>query len=338
VAAVIPAKNEEESIESCLRSLLVQTHPISKIVVVNDASTDKTEEIVKKLMKDYPQIFCVNKFDDKTFRAGAVNYGLRFLSDDFDLVLIADADAILQKNSIQEAVKIFERDEKIGAVCSTVELRGKGFLHRLQKLEYGGFNAERVCTWQNVMIVHGLCGVFRLRALKEVGGLTPRVLLEDYDLTLKLKKAGYKTIFSPKVQASTQSVKTVYRLFKQRVRWYRGGIDIILRHGINRFTAYDFFNHLLFILLFLVVFLIVVLGIFNFGKWRFQPLWHPISVSLLVLGFIDGIFRLKWVKGRDWIDVLIRISILPEIIYYTAQSMVRIYCYFLTIIGAERSW
>jgi glycosyltransferase involved in cell wall biosynthesis len=342
VAAVIPAHNEDRSIAPCLDSLAHQTYPLEKIVVVNDGSTDWTELVVNHLRQQYPNIECLTKRADGSLRAGAINYALKHLYEsDCDLVLIADADAVFAPTVVEEAVQQFERDtnEEIGGICSSVELVGRGLLYRLQKLEYGGFNADRVATWRNIMIIHGLCGVYRLKALRQVRGYTVGHLIEDYDLTVRLKKAGWKTIFNPRMRVQTHSVPTLRALIRQRLRWYRGGVQVLLEHGINRFTAIDAFNHIHFLLLLIVTSAIVGIGArASGGQWVPHPWWHPIPLLVFFLGWIGGLVQLRWVRGLDWVDVLIRCALIPELLYYTLLSLVRLYAYLLEFVSAKKRW
>lgn len=341
VAGIIPAHNEEENIRESVECLVGQTYPIERIVAVNDASTDGTERELKELSRKYPQVTYVSN-EISRFRAGAVNRGLRLIwesEDEFDFIIIIDADTLLEPHVLEEAIEMLQSDSSIGGVCSISALRpGKGLLYRLQKLEYGSFTAFRTETWRNVMILHGLCSVFRADLLKEIGGYTEGVLLEDYDLTLKIKEVGKKTCFNPRMQTRTTPVKTWRQLIRQRIRWFRGGIEVILRHGLNRFTGEDVIHHILFILLFLVVTAIVGLSIANYSRWTPYPYWHPIPIILAVLGYVDGLWRLRWVKDRDWVDILIRITLLPELLYYTFLSYLRLYCYGLVLVRAKRKW
>ncbi len=339
VAAIIPAHNEDHSIAPCLESLARQTYPLEKIIVVNDGSTDWTELVVTHLSQKYPQIECITKQSDSTLRAGAINTGLKVLfQSDYDLVLIGDADAAYDLNLVEQAVRMFERDEKIGGVCSAVELQGQGLFHRLQKLEYGGFNADRVATWQNILIVHGVCGVYRLEALRHVKGYRVGHLIEDYDLTMRLKKKGWKAVFNPKMRVITHSVPSWRRLARQRIRWYRGGVQVLLDHGVNRFTALDSFNHVHFLLLLAVISLIVGLGFQTTGRWTPQLLWHPIPIAVFAVGWLGGLAQLKFVKGLDWKDVFIRFVVLPELFYYTFLSLLRLYSYALELVSARKQW
>lgn len=56
VSIVVPARNEELSIETCLRSLLAMDYPAFEIVVANDHSTDRTGEIAAAIAKDNPRV------------------------------------------------------------------------------------------------------------------------------------------------------------------------------------------------------------------------------------------------------------------------------------------
>lgn len=339
VAAIIPAHNEDRSIAPCLESLAHQTYPLERILVVNDGSTDWTELVVTHLRQQYPQIECITKAADGTLRAGAINTALKVLYEsDCDLVLIGDADAVFAPDLVEQAVRMFRKDERIGGVCSAVELQGQGLLHRLQKLEYGGFNADRVATWQNILIIHGVCGVYRLKALHEVRGYTVGHLIEDYDLTLKLKKKGWKAVFNPKMRVQTKSVPSVRQLARQRIRWYRGGVQVLLDHGVNRFTALDSFNHIHFIVLLAIIGAIVGFGLQATGRWNPQLLWHPIPIMVFVLGWLGGLVQLRWVRNLDWKDVLIRAVLIPELVYYTFLSLLRLYAYGLELISAKKRW
>ncbi len=341
VVAVIPAHNEDRSIAPCLESLAHQTYPLEKIIVVNDGSTDWTELVVTHLQQKYPQIECLTKKADGSLRAGAINYALKYLREsDCDLVLIADADAVFAPTLVEEAVKQFERDidEEIGGICSSVELVGKGLLHRLQKLEYGGFNADRVATWRNIMIIHGVCGVYRLKALRQIRGYRVGHLIEDYDLTVRLKKAGWKAVFNPRMRVQTHSVPTLRALVRQRLRWYRGGVQVLLDHGITRFTAIDAFNHVHFLLLLGIIGMIIGVGVQATGHWAPRPWWHPIPIVVFLISWVGGLVQLRWVRGLDWVDVLIRCTLIPELLYYTLLSLVRVYAYLLELVSARKKW
>lgn len=355
VAAIIPAHNEEDTVEKAINDLLNQTYPIGRIIVVNDCSTDRTGKILQGLQTAISKLDVItNKVP--ALRAGAVNCGLRHLNEDeFDLILTTDADCRVDRKLVQEAVLSFGENDQLGGVCSRAGVlpfhqkplkqttvvpwwkRAEArLLWRLQHLEYAGFDAERTATWKNVLILHSLCSVYNLEAVKAVGGYTPNHLLEDYDLTLKLKEAGWQAMFNPRMKAWTEVPKTFRALIRQRLRWLRGGVDIILGHGINRFTAEDALNHFLFISLLFGVVLFVALTARS--GWHIRLRWHPLPLMLAIVGYLISLYKLRYVENRDVVDTIIRVMIIPELIMAVVMSAIQGYAYYLAICRRPQDW
>jgi len=82
----------------------------------------------------------------------------------------------------------------------------------------------------------------------------------------------------------------------------------------------------------------VGLGLQTTERWTPQLLWHPIPVAVFVVGWLGGLFQLKFVKGLDWKDVLVRFVVLPELFYYTFLSLLRLYSYALELVSARKQW
>jgi cellulose synthase/poly-beta-1,6-N-acetylglucosamine synthase-like glycosyltransferase len=354
IAAIIPAKNEEGSIQACVESLTKQTYPLDLILIVNDGSTDGTEMVLEELAGRYPNVRYIN-INQPHLKAGALNEGIRTLAKlkEFDFVLIGDADTYFYPDLVERAAKMMESDSKIGGICSISAPKSPPkeasfwarVLCRLQKLEYGEFTAERVRRWKNVLIMPGLCSLFRFSALMKVGGYTEGILLEDYDMTLKLKEAGYKTVFSPQIRAETEPPLSLRRILLQRTRWFRGGLEILKLHGINRFTLGDFLEHLLFGLLLFLILVSTIAGITVLHNRhplsRFS--WtSPVTIVSFLLAFLaigGSFYRISSVYKRDRIDILLKLLILPEFIYgIVIYFFIRLYGYFLFFFSKSKKW
>ena len=112
---VIPAHNEEAFIALTLQSLISQTVLPKKVVVVNDNSTDKTEEIVLAFAKENPFISLVNKTSSAIHLPGskviqAFHKGYETLDENYDVIVKLDADLILPNNYFETILNIFEKD------------------------------------------------------------------------------------------------------------------------------------------------------------------------------------------------------------------------------------
>ncbi len=116
---IIPAYNEEAFMSLTLQSLVEQTVLPTKIVVVNDNSTDKTPEIVSEFASKYPFITLVNKKSDAIHLPGskviqAFHEGEKNIDDNYDIIVKVDADLIFPKNYFETIIKHFESDDRIG--------------------------------------------------------------------------------------------------------------------------------------------------------------------------------------------------------------------------------
>ena len=116
---IIPAHNEEKFIGLTLQSLAEQTILPSKIVVVNDNSTDKTAEIIQDFAKNNTNITIVNKLSEPIHLPGskviqAFQKGLEAIDDNYDIIVKLDGDLILPTNYFEKILEYFKFDATIG--------------------------------------------------------------------------------------------------------------------------------------------------------------------------------------------------------------------------------
>ena len=156
---VIPAHNEEAFIALTLQSLLSQTIPPKKVVVVNDNSTDKTAEIVMAFAKENPFITLVNKTSEAIHLPGskviqAFHKGFETLDENYDIIVKLDADLILPTNYFETILNIFEKDATIGMAggFAYIEKNGQWILENLTDKDHirGAFKAYRKACFQQI--------------------------------------------------------------------------------------------------------------------------------------------------------------------------------------------
>ena len=128
---IIPAHNEEENILSCLESLKNQTFQDFKCVIVNDGSTDKTQEIAEKYEVQSTKYKVLN-LEKSLHQPGAkvvrtFNKGLETENiEEFDVVCKFDADIIFPKNYLEKINEVYKKNPKAGMVSGLVYIK-KGF-------------------------------------------------------------------------------------------------------------------------------------------------------------------------------------------------------------------
>ncbi|AUC83392.1 glycosyltransferase family 2 protein [Lacinutrix sp. Bg11-31] len=116
---VIPAHNEADFIAKTLESLVSQTLQPKSVVVVNDNSTDDTQAIVTKFIKQHHYISIVNIESSNSHLPGskiinAFYKGFDTLDDNYDIVCKFDADLIFPENYLETLVKHFQSNKMIG--------------------------------------------------------------------------------------------------------------------------------------------------------------------------------------------------------------------------------
>ena len=119
---VIPAHNEEDSIGLTLDSLVMQSYLPKSVVVVNDNSTDDTEQIIEAFATKYSWITLVNSNSSNEHLPGtkiinAFYKGFETLDDNYDVICKFDADLIFPKNYLKTLVYHFNNNDKLGMVA-----------------------------------------------------------------------------------------------------------------------------------------------------------------------------------------------------------------------------
>tara|TARA_B100000029_G_scaffold437293_1_gene452415 strand:- start:6177 stop:7064 length:888 start_codon:yes stop_codon:yes gene_type:complete len=119
VYIIIPVFNEENHLQECIESIINQTCIPKKLILVNDNSTDNSENILKKYSEFIPWINYINTKSNQVHLPGekVVNTfykGLNNIDSNYDIICKFDADIILPKNYLESITKIFLENPKVG--------------------------------------------------------------------------------------------------------------------------------------------------------------------------------------------------------------------------------
>ncbi|MEM1577971.1 MAG: glycosyltransferase [Candidatus Pacearchaeota archaeon] len=117
LSVIIPAHNEERYIGKCLSSLLNQKYKDYEIIVVNDGSTDKTEQIVKEFQKKSKRIKLLS-FKQGHSAAFARNRGAEKAKG--EILVFIDADQFVKKDFLSKIAKNFQREDIDGLICKVL--------------------------------------------------------------------------------------------------------------------------------------------------------------------------------------------------------------------------
>jgi cellulose synthase/poly-beta-1,6-N-acetylglucosamine synthase-like glycosyltransferase len=247
VSIIIPGKNEGKHIFKLVTSLREQSYKNVEIIVVDDGSDDDTPVIGRDMEKNG----FIDKFIRNEFRGGkasAANLALRFSTGKF--IIHLDADCSYDFNAIEHILIPFYLDSKVGGVGGNVMVRNykKSLATTLQAIEYyDTISIGRVVASQLGIyrIISGAFGAFRADAMSQIQGwdIGPGL---DGDITVKIRKIGYKVKFANDAVCLTNAPDTFRKLAKQRLRWDKSLIRFRVRKHRDVFYPSQHFRFLSF--------------------------------------------------------------------------------------------
>jgi cellulose synthase/poly-beta-1,6-N-acetylglucosamine synthase-like glycosyltransferase len=231
VSVLIPAHNEGRYIAKTVESVQHNGYPGKlEIIVADDGSTDDTPNILKELARKSKQSIRAIR-TNHIGKSRAMNRMIGMARH--DIVVTIDGDTCIEKGSLEKLVAPFA-DGKVAATTGSMKIanHGHSVITWFQRLEYFGFSLfNHMCNKANGMYcTAGTLSAFRRSVLNEMNGFNDRVLIEDKDLGLRMRRAGHKISYVPKAVAYTNTPERWRHLLRQRMRWSKGGIQVIKDH------------------------------------------------------------------------------------------------------------
>jgi cellulose synthase/poly-beta-1,6-N-acetylglucosamine synthase-like glycosyltransferase len=123
----------------------------------------------------------------------------------------------------------------VGGVAGQVRLfHPVGALRHFQVMEYdygqGLIKRAQCATAGTVLVAPGPVSAFRADLLRAIGGVPGDTLTEDFDLTLAVIGRGERVVYESRAVAYTEAPRTDAELRRQRIRWARGGLQVLRKH------------------------------------------------------------------------------------------------------------
>lgn len=234
VSIIVPVKNEEKVIGRLLKALVNLDYPSGKkeIIVVDDESSDKTEEMCVQYASRYPEIRVFHR-SISTTKAAALNFGVRHARG--QIIATFDADSVPEPDALLKVTKYFE-DSAVAAVqgriCSIN--RNENMLTKFLFYE-GAVQYEVYMRGKdrlNLFVgLSGTCQFVKRSVLEKIGCWNEESLSEDVELSLRLTEKDYAIKYAADVRTWEESPQSIMGLVRQRARWYRGNIQMGLMFG-----------------------------------------------------------------------------------------------------------
>jgi cellulose synthase/poly-beta-1,6-N-acetylglucosamine synthase-like glycosyltransferase len=287
ISCIVAVHNEKELVARCVISMLTQSYLNTEVIVVDDASTDGTADVLRGLRDRYG--FRLIELPVNRGKKGALAAGV--LHSEGSVIAFADSDTVWKRDALDCAVPIFEADPDVGAVSGHCRALNSNvnFYTKVQDTWYEGqFSIRKAfeSVFGAVTCVSGPLAFFRRSAIYNfmpawqadnflgqefrfatdrtltayvLGGtfLGPRMLPKF--IGSPFEKPSYplrdwKIVYSKSARAWTNVPATFRGMIRQQIRWKKSFIRNIFVTG--RFywrrpflPALFYYAHVIFVLL-----------------------------------------------------------------------------------------
>lgn len=229
VSIIVPAYNEGKVILRTIESLLASDYDKFEIIVVDDGSTDDTLEIARREYGSSEKVTIYTKPNGG--KAEALNFGWKEAKG--DVIVCLDADTLFTRETLGALAHRFA-DETIGALAGNAKVGNRiNIVTKWQALEYvssQNFDRRAFASLNCITVVPGSVGAWRRSVLEETGGFSPDTLAEDQDLTIQVRKLGYRIGYEEAAIGLTEAPDSLRALAKQRFRWSFGTLQCMWKH------------------------------------------------------------------------------------------------------------
>ncbi|KKO52898.1 glycosyltransferase [Paenibacillus sp. DMB20] len=239
VTLMVPAHNEGKVITQTVEALLALDYPPDRyeIIVINDNSSDNSSELLARLQARFPtrQLTIINT-DNVTGGKGKSNaLNIGFKQSKGEYIAIYDADNTPEKTALRYLVGEIAHDPTLGAVIGKFRTRNRNasLLTRFINIETLSFQwMAQAGRWKlfKLCTIPGTNFIMRREIIEEIGGWDVKAIAEDTEISFRIYMMGYRIKFQPKSVTWEQEPQTLKVWFKQRTRWAKGNIYVIVKN------------------------------------------------------------------------------------------------------------
>lgn len=301
VSIVIPVRNEERYIADCLESLLIQTYPRNKMewIVVDGCSTDQTADIVRKYVKQYPNLVRIVENPNKTVPY-AMNLGIQKSVGEY--IVRLDAHAAYERNYISKCVEVLIKTgaENVGGVAKT---EGRGFvggaIAKMLSSKFGVGNSQFRTSGKDGYVDTVPFGAFKREVFEKWGGYDERLTRnQDNEMNFRIRKNGGKIFMSNDIKLTyfcRDTIRGIISMARSNGMW-----NIITMYlcpgsmGVRHFVPFVFF---------ISIIVLPLLGL----AW--SPFFVIFAIELMLYLILDIYFSLK--ESANFKEALLLLILFP---------------------------
>ncbi|MCG5076162.1 poly-beta-1,6-N-acetyl-D-glucosamine synthase [Paraburkholderia tagetis] len=232
VAVIVPCFNEESNARRVFQHLATLKYPNYEIIAVNDGSRDRTGEVLNQLATEIAHLTVIHHSKNE---GKAIGLTTAAALTNAPYLMCIDGDSLLGDDAIEWMLEHFISDQNVGAVTGNPRIRTRtSLLGRMQVGEFSsivGLIKRTQQVYGRIFTVSGVITMFRKSALADVGYWSSDMLTEDIDISWKLQCNDWRVAYEPHALSWILMPETVKGLYKQRLRWAKGGIQVLFRYA-----------------------------------------------------------------------------------------------------------
>lgn len=221
VTILVPIFNEERTVEKTIESLLELEYPKDKlsIMIVDDGSKDNSWNLVQKF-RGNPQVLLHQKENGGKYTA--LNYGITHSTSEY--IGCLDADSSVDPKALLHIMPYFDNPEFVVVTPSMKIREPNTILALVQNAEYNmGIFMRKIFSLLNAQyVVPGPFSIFRKSVFEKVGPYKHAHNTEDLEMALRLQEQHLRIANADRAIVYTVGPRTLYKLYRQRIRWTGG--------------------------------------------------------------------------------------------------------------------
>jgi cellulose synthase/poly-beta-1,6-N-acetylglucosamine synthase-like glycosyltransferase/peptidoglycan/xylan/chitin deacetylase (PgdA/CDA1 family) len=226
---LIPAHNEEDVIVETVMAALASRVPDLRVIVVDDGSKDRTGALLDEHFGNDPRVRILHQVNRG--KSAALHRAMAEAAT--EIVVTIDADTEVEPDAVPKLLRHFS-DARVGAMAGNVKVGNRTrWLTRWQALEYiTSQNMEKRAfdLLDCITVVPGALGAWRKEAIEAAGGITADTVAEDADLTIAIRRLGWRIGYEEEAIGWTEAPETASALIGQRFRWTFGTLQSFWKH------------------------------------------------------------------------------------------------------------
>jgi len=225
-AIIVPAYNKAPYVNRTLENLSRIAEHGYRTIIVDDASTDGTGEIIEDYAAKHPEIETYF-MPENGKKVGAQKAVLHNLPSGIETVIMLDSDSFIKNpGSLKSAVSELYKDRKLAGGVFSLQPEGSGIWKGIQDVEYAMAEGMRKFTSQigKIRCASGAGAIYKRPALDDaLEKHSGEFLGDDFELTTMVQDKGYNMKLLPQVKVGTYVPDKWKERIKQLERWIGGG-------------------------------------------------------------------------------------------------------------------